>query len=259
VSDGTRGERVGGPSLWEDGRPTPGELDVVNWVLTTTRANRKTLDLTRPVEPEVIEECLRVALQAPVAHNEQRWHWVVVSDEATRKAIAEVYVDAWEAVTKSDRRKVRRFASADQRADRTQDSAHWLGEHIHEIPMFVIPCQIGPKPDSDLALGAWRKTMRIGGMPQADDTPMLAAWWGSIFPAIWSFQLSLRARGLGSVVTVMHLADEQRVAKVLGLPPHASQVALLPVAYLTKTAFSPARRAPLETRLSWDTWLGSRA
>jgi hypothetical protein len=100
--------------------------------------------------------------------------------------------------------------------------------------------------------------MRIGGMPQVDDTPMFAAWWGSIFPAIWSFQLSLRARGLGSVITVMHLADEQRVANILKQPEHVAQVGLLPVAYLTKTAFSPAKRAPLETRLSWDTWLGSR-
>jgi len=258
VNAGAPAERLGGPSLWADGRPTPAERDVVDWLLTTTRANRKTLDLTRPVEPEIIEECLNLALQAPVAHNEQRWHWFVVTDETKRKAIADVYVRAWEAATKSDRRKVRKFASADQRADRTQDSAHWLGEHLHEVPVFVIPCQVGPRPDSDLVVGGWQHTMRIGGMPDVDDTPLLAAWWGSIFPAVWSFQLALRSRGLGSVVTVMHLSDEQAVADILGLPANVAQVGLLPVAYLTKTDFKPAKRAPLDTRMSWNSWLEGR-
>ena len=76
--DGRLG-RPPGRSVWDDGRPTPQELAVVDWLLTTTRSNRRTLDLERPVEAEVIEECLRIALQAPTAHNDQRWHFVVVT------------------------------------------------------------------------------------------------------------------------------------------------------------------------------------
>jgi len=42
-------------------------------LLTTTRSVRKRLDLERPVEREVLEECLDVALQAPTGSNNQGW------------------------------------------------------------------------------------------------------------------------------------------------------------------------------------------
>src|ERR1700754_4826666 len=60
-------------------------------VLTTTRSVRKRLDLSRPVERSVIEECLKIAQQAPSASNRQHWHFVVVTDPAKRLGIAELY------------------------------------------------------------------------------------------------------------------------------------------------------------------------
>ena len=53
-------------------------------LLTTTRSVRKRLDLERPVEREVIEECLEVAIQAPTGSNMQGWHWVIVTDAEKR-------------------------------------------------------------------------------------------------------------------------------------------------------------------------------
>lgn len=38
-------------------------------VLTTTRAVRRRLDLERPVDPELVRECVRIALQAPAGSN----------------------------------------------------------------------------------------------------------------------------------------------------------------------------------------------
>jgi nitroreductase len=245
-------------SLWDDGVPTAQERDVVDWLLTTTRANRRTLDLHRPVDVDVVEECLRLALQAPAAHNEQRWHWFVVTDADKRKAIADVYARAWAAGTHAERPRVRRFRSASRTGERTQDSAQWLSEHLHEVPMFVIPCMVGPRPTDPVVTQEWERVMSKGGMPEADSTPVSTAYFGSIYPAVWSFQLALRSRGLGSVMTVMHLAGEQEVADLLRIPANVAQLGLLPVAHLTKTAFKPAARASLESRMSWNTWSEAR-
>ena len=67
-------------------------LDLSNdELLTTTRAVRKRLDCTRPVEPEVIRECLSLATQAPTPGGMQNWHFVVVTDPSQREALAALY------------------------------------------------------------------------------------------------------------------------------------------------------------------------
>ena len=206
----------------------------------------------------MVEECLQLALQAPAAHNDQRWHWIVVTDPGRRAALAELYVRAWAAATRYERRRSRRFQNVDQSVGRTQDSAHWLAEHIHEVPVLVVPCLTGLRPDDPQLTVPWGALMREGGLPDDEPGPAEAAYWGSIFPAVWSFQLALRARGLGSVMTVMHLAAEREAAALLGLPEGVTQACMLPVAQLTRTVFRPAKRHPLKTRLSYDGWGGAR-
>jgi nitroreductase len=66
-------------------------LDTVDRLLTTTRAVRKRIDRERPVEPEVVEECLRLASQAPSGGNNQRWRWMVVVDADKKKVVAGYY------------------------------------------------------------------------------------------------------------------------------------------------------------------------
>ena len=87
--------------------------------------------------------------------------------------------------------------------------------------------------------------------------PSRDAWarvMGSIFPAVWSFQLALRARGLGSVLTTLHLRCEAEAAELLGIPEDVMQVGLLPVAYTLGTDFKPARRQPLDEVVHWEQW-----
>src|SRR5512142_1464615 len=113
---------------------TPDEL------LTTTRAVRKRLDLTRPVERFVIEECIQVAAQAPTAGNRQGWHWLVVDDHERREAISEVYrrnFDAYIGLPDP------RYREGDVRAERSaaiRESSAYLRDHLHEVPVLVIPC-----------------------------------------------------------------------------------------------------------------------
>jgi nitroreductase len=256
----TTGPREPGTSIYDDGTPTKDELTTIDWLLQTTRSNRKTLDLTRPVEPEVIEECLRLALQAPTAHNDQRWHWLVITDPDKRAFIADIYKRVWAQMTRGERKKVRRWSGASQDYEKVQDSANWLPEHLHEVPVFVIPCMVGPRHDSELIVREWTKMMTQNADAAGfGEEPPSRLWldggyFASIYPAVWSFQLALRSRGLGSCLTVVHLSAERYVAKELNLPSTVTQTCLIPVAYTTKRTFQPAKRAPLESRISWNGW-----
>jgi len=205
------------------------QLEGVELVLTTTRAVRKRLDLDRPVEREVILDCLRLAVQAPTASNGQDWRWVVVTDADKRRAIADVYRAAGQAYLANAEAN-----ESDPQTRRVYESANFLMDILDRVPVFVIPCV----------------ERRFDRAPNV----VAAAAYGSIIPAAWSFLLALRSRGLGSVWTTLHLADERAVAGLLGIPDHVTQVALLPVAYTTGGDFRPAKRPPIETLTSWNSW-----
>lgn len=201
---------------------TPDEL------LSTTRAVRKRLDLTRPVEREVLEDCLRLAQQAPTASYSQNWHFVVVTDPEKRAALA----DLWRSVAGPY---LERRPAENSQFVRIGEAVRHLAEHLHEVPVHVIPCVHGRTEDKPVA---WQ-----------------ASIFGSIVPATWSFMLAARSRGLGSVLTTFHLMHEREAAEILGIPyEQVMQIALLPVAYTIGTEFRPGRRKPLETMVHWDRW-----
>ncbi|HET8601169.1 MAG TPA: nitroreductase family protein [Segeticoccus sp.] len=214
-------------------------LDDVDELLTTTRAVRRRLDLTRPVEPGLLRECLALALQAPSGSNDQEWHFVVVTDDATRAALADVYRRAAVAYnTRTRGTKTRRRTLDDgERATRRRvlASAGYLYEHVHEVPAFVVPCVDG----------------RFDGAPLADQ----ATAFGSILPAVWSFMLAARSRGLGTSWTTAHLELEAEAATVLGIPfDEVTQVALIPVGHTLGDDFRPAPRRPVDDVVHWDRW-----
>ena len=197
-------------------------------LLTTTRAVRRRLDLGRPVERAVVEECLELALQAPSGSNTQGWHWVIVTDADKRAALADLYRRVFAVAYPAGS-----LADADETRKRVWSSASYLAEHLHEVPVFVIPC--------------------IWGRPPAGGNQ--SGFWGSILPATWSFCLAARNRGLGTAWTSMHLVYEKESAEILGIPyEQCSQAALIPVAYTTGTDFKPASRKPLDEIVHWDQW-----
>jgi nitroreductase len=208
------------------------ELDraTVDHLLTTTRAVRKRLDLSRPVAPEVIEECLRLAIQAPTGGNSQGWRWIVVTDPEKRATLADAYRRVWNPYIAASRAAT--TASAQQ--ERVMDSAGYLAEHLHEVPVHVIPCIYGE--------------IQSGALVDA------AGLFGSIYPAVWSFQLALRSRGLGSAFTTLHLPFASEAAELLGIPEGVTQTALIPVAYFTGEDFQPAQRRPVEQITYWNAW-----
>jgi nitroreductase len=210
----------------------PFHLAETDRLLSTTRAVRKRLDLAKPVERRVILECIRLSMQAPTGSNAQSWRWLVVTDKAKRAELARIYKEVGDQYLEMARNNV---PAGDAQTKRVYDSAFWLKDHLHEVPVHVIPCV-------------------VGRLPEGAPVGMGAAVFGSIFPAIWSFQLALRSRGLGSALTTLHLFREQEAAKLLGIPENVMQVALLPVGYTKGTDFKVTQRPAPETITSFDQW-----
>jgi nitroreductase len=213
------------------------DLATVDHLLTTTRSVRKRLDLTRPVEPEVIERCIEIAIQAPTGSNRQGWRFLVLTDPELRAGIARLYKQSFESYLGSQRGEPAPEQAADPRSAqqlRVRASSIYLAEHMHEVPVLIIPCIEG-------------RVENAGLMAQA-------ATYGSILPAAWSLMLALRARGLGSAWTTLHLRYEQEAAALLGMPENITQAALLPVAYLTGGDLRPAARVPARELTSWNRW-----
>ena len=200
-------------------------------LLTTTRTVRRGLDLERPVRREVVEDCLRIALQAPNGNNRQNWRWLVLTDPGVRAKVADVYRAAY----------YERNAAALDRLDRAPDgvrrmltAARRLADRLHEVPVLVIPCL----------------QLDVEELPSGNQ----AGLWSSLLPAAWSYALAARSRGLVTGWTTVHLDREREVADLLGLPGTVHQGALLPTAHPLRTVFRPGPRLPLERVLHHNGW-----
>ena len=200
-------------------------------VLTTTRSVRKRLDLERPVEREVLLECIEIAHQAPTGSNSQGWRWLFVDDPEKKKALAEMYRATFYPYINDPNR-----PQADAQGERVRDSATYLADVLDQVPVLLVP----------LIQGRLDK-----GLP----TFAQASSWGSILPAVWSFMLALRERGLGSAWTTLHLPQERAAAELLGIPfDEYTQAGLFPIAYTKGTDFKKASRPPVDGYVRWNSW-----
>jgi len=208
-------------------------------VLTTTRAVRKRMDFERPVEMSIIRECLQIAQQAPSGSNSQGWHFLVVTDPDKKAKIAELYQRAFADYEVSPHQPTRIHTddpSMKETQERVLGSAQYLSANMARVPAMLIPCAAGRLDTAGLPLSA------------------TASIFGSIIPAVWSFMLAARERGIGTCWTTLHLNHEQEIAELLDIPPEFSQIALIPIAYTIGTGFRPAPRKTLDGILHQNTW-----
>ncbi|WP_405164594.1 nitroreductase family protein [Nocardia sp. NBC_01499] len=198
----------------------------IDTLLTTTRSVRRKLDLDRPVEPEVLAECLRIAQQAPIAGVfVEEFRWLVVDDQQAKDQLAQLIRSAGE---KSQ------AAYGHLVTPSTLTSGRHLLAVLERIPVYVVAC--------------------LRGRP-AGDNGALTAFYGSAYPAVWSLQLALRARGLGSTIVGYHLGEhESEAAQILGIPTDVTQVAMLAIGYTTTTTFRTATRPPLQEITYYNRW-----
>lgn len=202
----------------------------VDEVLATTPTVRRGLDLSRPVARELIEQCLALALHAPNGANRQAWRFVVIDDPLLRAGVAHYYRAASRQYT---------AAPPASLSARSVSAVRHLADHLHQVPVLVLACLRG----------------RLDG---GESLARQSGFFGSAYPALWSFMLAARSRGLGTALTTVHLAYEREVAALLGVPAESvTQIALVAVGHLKDGAArrSPPR-LPLHEVMSWNGWPG---
>lgn len=216
-------------------------------VLNTTRAVRKRLDFGRKVEREVVEECLLMAQQAAVGSNKEDWRFVVVTELGVKSRIAELYRQVWEQTVSAplaagEAATVARLSPSMRETEEDKhrqikilEGVKYLVDNLEQVPAILFACSTAPTP---------RKSM--GGSA--------SGYYGSIFPFIWSFQLALRSRGLGSVLAtaIAHKAPE--AAKILNLPEGCHVIAMVPFGYTVGSDFKKGARGPLDLIVQWEQW-----
>lgn len=220
------------------------DLDSIDRLLTTTKAVRRRLDLTRPVPREVVSDCIRLGCYAPNASNAQEWFWVVVDDAGQRRKVAQIYRDLL--VPRVSQMLEAKLAMGDEAGARISRSILYLADRMHEVPVLVIPCY-----DVGSALHRYNTMIPEPG-PLGLSTHMDSGMFASVIPAVWSFQLALRSRGLGSALTTAHQLDQPAMAELLGIPTSWFQVALIPVAYTKGDDFTPSPRRPVDEVIIWN-------
>ena len=210
-------------------------LDLTNdELLSTTRSVRLRLDFDRPVQREVLSECLALALQAPSASGAQGWRWVFVEDPERKRALADIYRAN---LAQAKRNSAAETAEPSPQQERMAASGAHLVARLQDAPFLLVPC--------------------LQGRVDRSTSAMSATFWASVMPATWSFCLALRSRGLGTCWTTLHLfgEGERAAAEVLDIPyGDYSQVGMFPIAYTLGIDFKPARRLHPERVIHWNGW-----
>ena len=211
----------------------------VDEILTTTRTVRKRLDLSRPVPRAVVEDCMTLALQAPNGSNNQAFEFVIVEDAALRAKVADIYRQGMQHFIDMIAANPSIYSAHDvgrsHRREEMSISTAYLNDHMHEVPLLLIPI--------------------LHGRMETQNVFYQASLWGSVWPVTWNLMLALRSRGLGTALTTVHLWKEREMADLLGIPfGQYTQVGLIPVAYTIGTDFKRGQRVPAAEVMHWDRW-----
>ena len=202
-------------------------------VLTTTRAVRKRLDVSRKVPRVLLEECLELAFQAPNGSNKNMWRWIIVDDPEMVAKLGEEYRAAMGILGSGQQTSQFSDTKGVHAEDRLLESAYALADKIGHMPALLIPLMPG----------------RADGKSVVEQ----AAMWGSIVQAVWSFMLALRSHGLGSCWATVTSRREREIAAILGIPfDEFTQVGMFPIAYTIGTDFKRAWRKSVDEVLTYN-------
>lgn len=215
-------------------------------LLTTTRAVRKRLDFDRPLDLALVRECLELALQAPNGGNGQNWHFMLVTDPQKKASLADIYRKGWaiyssafrDLIPPDEKPLAQQGITQKGISERMAGSGDYLARNMQRAPVLLIPCF-------------------AGRIDHAGDNASLmqASQYGSLLPAVWSFMLAARARGLGTCWTTLHLFFEEEAANVLGISyTSVTQAAMIPVAHVRGDVFHRGPRGNLDEVLHINEW-----
>ncbi len=212
--------------------PRPFDVAETDRLLSTTRSVRKRLDFERDVTDQVLFDCIDLAEQAPSGGNDASRRWMIVRDTATKERLGEIYRESGQFME----RVANRLEGSGHPKEKVYDSSAYLVDNFAKAPALVI--------------------VAIWGVHDNSGRPGL---FDSVIQSAWSFNLALRARGLGTTWTTLLNANVDQLAEVLAIPPGVTTIVTFPVAYTVGTDFKPVGRRPAEQITYFDRWGYTRA
>ncbi len=189
--------------------------------LRTTRAIRRLRP--DPVPRALIRKVCEAGTFAPSGGNRQPWSFVAVSEPERRAFVAERYRRAFTSYIAPALAAMER-PDYPPRQRRTVESALYLAEHLHEVPVHLF-------------VAGWLRR----GQQQTQ----------ALFPAIQNVLLACRAVGLGACLTTVHRAFGDEIDDFLGLPRERPTCALLPIGWPLGRYGQPPRRS-VDDCLVWE-------
>jgi nitroreductase len=189
-----------------------------------------------PIPDDVLWDILDTAIRGPSGGNAQHWGWVVVTDQEVKDRVAAWYRDNWQAAYGSRREEILNAeVSPGGLTPRGFLGAEHLAHHIQDAPVWVFPVLRGA----------------------ADATSPRAG--SSIYGAVQQLCLAARAHGIGTSLTTLYGGHEEELRELLGLPPDALTMALIPMGYPAKGRWAQPRRRPVDEVVHWDRWGAKRS
>ena len=190
---------------------------------------------TDPIPEDVLWAILDAAIRGPSGGNAQQWGWVVVTDQEIKEGVAGWYRENWEAAYGRHRDRILAGdAGSSGLSRRGFLGAEHLAHHLEEAPVWVFPV---------LRNAADATNPRVGS---------------SIYGAVQQFCLAARAYGIGTSLTTLYGGHEDELRELLGLPPDALTMALIPMGYPARGRWAEPRRRPVEEVVHWNRWGAAR-
>jgi nitroreductase len=186
--------------------------------IRTTRAMRR-LDPDKPVSDADVLTIVEAATKAPSGGNRQAVRWLVVRDAEKRRRLGEIYAACWDVYSSQPGP----LAPDNPAQTRVRSSAAYLGAHMGDAPVIILPCS--------------RK-----GIGES-----------SVFPGVQNLCLAARALGLGTTLTTIHRIQEPDVRAVLDVPEDVETWAMIPVGH-PLGRWAEAARRPVAEVTYWNTW-----
>jgi nitroreductase len=185
-------------------------------VMRTTAAIREFTE--DPLPDDVLARILDNARFAPSGGNRQGAHLVLVTDQATRGALAELNEFA-----------VRRYAAQVAAGETPWNPLRPPGPSAEEIAATAVPSYfITPVLTAAVVVVVCVDLGMVAATDQDLDRVGLVSG-ASVYPLVWNLLLAARSEGYGGTITTMAVAQEAKVQALLGIPEHFAVACVVPL------------------------------
>lgn len=208
-------------------------------VMRTTGAVRQFTG--EPLPDDTLTRILDNARFAPSGGNRQGTRVVVVREQATKDALADL------SATGS-----RRYIAQKRNGENPWNPLHPMRVSADDVAAVKVP-RAGQLIDADVVLVVCVDLGVVAAFDQDLDRIGVVAG-ASVYPLVWNILLAARNEGFGGVLTTMAIAEEPKVKHLLGIPDEYAVAAVLPLGKPVKQVRKLTRKPVAEfvTRERFD-------